>query len=159
LNTITSKIITKSKFQISVGILNNHDVIRYNVFCMILTVILIVDDARFMRTMLKNILESAQLSTNIVEAIDHTSAIEMYNKVKPELVTMDINLPHTDGITCMKEILKINPHAKVLMVSAIEQKSVIDDAINSGAIGYIKKPFEENNVISTVKELLNSQIC
>lgn len=108
-----------------------------------------------MRMLLKQILESAQLSTNIVEAIDSTSAIEMYKKVKPDLVTMDINLPNTDGITCMKEILKIDPFAKVLMVSSVEQKDIINDALNSGAKGYVKKPFDKNEVLHTVKELLN----
>lgn len=120
-----------------------------------MTSILIVDDARFMRLMLKNILESAKLVTNIVEAIDNTSAIEMYKKIKPDVVTMDINLPKTDGITCMKEILKIDPQAKVLMVSAMEQKNIIDEALSSGAKGYVKKPFDKNEVLNKVKELLN----
>lgn len=117
--------------------------------------ILVVDDARFMRVMLKEILESTIPSVSVVEAADTTSAIEMYNKEKPDLVTMDMNLPGTDGITCMKDILKINPRAKVLMVSAVDQQNVMSDAMNSGALGYINKPFNKIGVISKVKELLN----
>jgi len=117
--------------------------------------ILVVDDARFMRVMLKEILESTIPSVNVVEADDTISAIEMYNKEKPDLVTMDMNLPVTDGITCMKDILKINPHAKVLMVSAVDQQNVMSDAMNSGARGYINKPFNKIGVISKIKELLN----
>ena len=66
-----------------------------------------------------------------------------------------MDLPQTDGITCMKDILKINPQAKVLMVSAVEQKQVLEDAMNSGALGYINKPFNKIGIISKVKELLN----
>ena len=105
--------------------------------------------------MLKEILVSTIPSVNVIEAADTTSAIEMYNKEKPDLVTMDMDLPQTDGITCMKDILKINPQAKVLMVSAVEQKQVLEDAMNSGALGYINKPFNKIGIISKVKELLN----
>ena len=117
--------------------------------------ILVVDDARFMRVMLKEILKSTIPDANIVEAADTTSAIEMYNKERPDLVTMDMNLPGTDGITCMKDILKINPQAKVLMVSAVDQQKMMDDAINAGALGYINKPFNKIGIITKVKELLN----
>ena len=117
--------------------------------------ILVVDDARFMRVMLKEILVSTIPSVNVVEAADTSSAIDMYKKVKPDLVTMDMNLPGTDGITCMKDILKINPRAKVLMVSAVDQTQVMEKAMNSGALGYINKPFNKLGVISKVKELLN----
>lgn len=117
--------------------------------------ILVVDDARFMRVMLKEIITSMLPSVNIVEAADTTSAIEMYNKEKPDLVTMDMNIPSTDGIVCMKNILKINPKAKVLMVSAVDQQKVMNEAINAGALGYINKPFNKVGIISKVKELLN----
>ncbi len=117
--------------------------------------ILVVDDARFMRVMLKEILKSTIPDVNIVEAADTTSAIEMYNQEKPDLVTMDMNLPGTDGITCMKDILKINPQAKVLMVSAVDQQKVMYDAINAGAKGYINKPFNKVGIMTKVNELLN----
>ncbi len=115
----------------------------------------VVDDARFMRVILKEILESTIPLVNVIEASDTISAIEMYNKEKPDLITMDMNLPGTDGITCMKDILKINPHAKVLMVSAVDQQNVMSDAMNAGALGYINKPFNKIEVISKVKKLLN----
>lgn len=108
-----------------------------------------------MRMILKEILVSTISSVNVVESIDSISAIEMYNKEKPDLIIMDINIPVDNGIVCMKEILKINPHAKVLIISAIDQKQVIDEAMNSGALGYITKPFNKIGVISKVKELLN----
>jgi two-component system chemotaxis response regulator CheY len=108
-----------------------------------------------MRMILKQILVSAIPSVNIVEAVDSVSAIRLYNQEKPDLVTMDINLPKTDGISCMKRILKINPQAKVIMISAIDQSNVMDKAMNSGAIGYILKPFDFVSVGNKVKELLD----
>ena len=117
--------------------------------------ILVVDDARFMRIMLKEILKSTVPDVNILEAADTVSAVEMYNQEKPDLVTMDMNLPGADGITCMKDILKINPKAKVLMVSAVDQQKVMYDAMNAGARGYIHKPFNKVGIMSKVKELLN----
>ncbi len=119
-----------------------------------MTSVLVVDDARFMRIMLKDTLVSIPC-VNVLEANDSSSAIEMYKKEKPDLVTMDINLPGTDGISCMKNILKINPQAKILMISGMDQKHVIDNAMNSGAQGYIKKPFNKIEVISKVKTILD----
>ena len=136
-------------------IINNS----YNIFIPLLfhtlVSVLVVDDARFMRLLLKEILISTIPSVNVIEASNTTSAIEMYNKERPDLVTMDINLPSTDGITCMKEILKINPHAKVIMVSGIDQKQPMETAMNSGALGYVTKPFNKIKLISKVKEILD----
>ncbi len=135
-------------------IINNH----YDIFILYdfisLTSVLVVDDGRFMRMMLKDTLVSIPC-VNILEANDSSSAIEMYKKEKPDLVTMDVNLPGADGISCMKDILKINPQAKVLMISGIDQKHVMNNAMNSGAKGYIKKPFNKIEVISKVKKILD----
>jgi len=136
-------------------ILNNHDNIINSHLKKILVSILVVDDARFMRVILKEILESTIPSVDVVEADNTTSTIEMYNKEKPDLVTMNMNLPVTDGITCMKYILKVNPRAKVLMVSVVDQQNLMSDAMNSGVLEYINKPFNKIEVISKVKELLN----
>lgn len=105
--------------------------------------------------MLKQIIEEGKLATSIEEATDGESAIEMYKKLKPDLVTLDINMPHTDGLECLKELLKIDPSANVLMVTSVEQKSIVDSAMNSGAKGYVKKPFNKNEITETVQKLLN----
>ncbi len=117
--------------------------------------VIIVDDARFMRILLEQILESEQVATDIVETSDDVSAIEMYKKLKPDLVTIDINRPNCDGVTCMKEILKIDPLAEIVMVTSVKQKNIVDEALSSGAKGHIKKPFDKNEIMRTGKELLN----
>jgi len=135
-------------------IINNH----YDIFILYdyvsLVSVLVVDDARFMRAMIKDTLVSIPC-VNVLEANDSSSAIDIYKKEKPDLVTMDINLSGADGISCMKDILKIDPRAKILMVSGIDQKHVMDVAMNSGAQGYIKKPFNKIRIISKVKEILD----
>ena len=117
--------------------------------------VLIVDDARFMRNVLKNILEKNPSVTKIYEAIDGDSAMDVFQKEKPDLITMDINMPHTDGLTCLKKIISLNRNAKVLMITSVEQESIINDAMNSGAKGYIQKPFNEHIILNKIDELLN----
>ena len=120
-----------------------------------MTTILVVDDASFMRTVLKDILKSNGLSDDIIEAQDGIEAVRQYIKHKPDLVTMDVNMPKADGVQALKGIIKVNPNARVIMVTSVEQQDIIDDAINSGAKGYVKKPIDENEILHTVNEILN----
>ncbi len=108
--------------------------------------ILIVDDASFMRTVLKDIIRSNGLASEILEAADGVEGVKMYQKVKPDLVTMDINMPRADGIQALRAILKINPRAKVVMITAIEEKHIVQDAMKIGARDYVVKPFDRSNV-------------
>ncbi len=108
--------------------------------------ILIVDDASFMRTVLKDIIKSNGLATEILEASDGVEGVKMYQKGKPDLVTMDINMPRADGIQALRAILKINPKAKVVMITAIEEKHIVQDALKIGARDYVVKPFDRSNV-------------
>ncbi|MEM0446647.1 MAG: response regulator, partial [Candidatus Nitrosocaldus sp.] len=86
--------------------------------------ILVVDDAAFMRLVLKDILKNLGYS-NILEASDGMVAIEQYKKFKPDLVTMDVNMPKMDGVQALKQIIKMNPMAKVIMVTAVEQRYIV----------------------------------
>ena len=108
--------------------------------------ILIVDDASFMRTVLKDIIRSNGLASEILEAVDGVEGVKMYQKGKPDLVTMDINMPRADGIQALRAILKINPRAKVVMVTAVEEKHIVQDAMKIGARDYVVKPFDRSNV-------------
>ena len=114
--------------------------------------ILIVDDAMFMRTMLKNILakhgyEVCGEATNGIEAIDK------YIELRPDFVLLDITMPEMDGITALKEIKKIDPQAVVVMCSAMGQQAMVIDAIQGGAIDFIVKPFQEDRVLESLQRL------
>lgn len=101
--------------------------------------VLVVDDARLMRAMLKDILVKEEYEV-IGEADNGREAVEKYRELRPDLVTMDIVMPEMDGITAVKEILKIDRKAKVIVVSAVDQQILIIRAIKAGAKDYILKP-------------------
>ncbi len=115
--------------------------------------ILIVDDAPIIRLMLKDILEHYEYEI-VGEAGNGNQAVEKYKQLKPDLVTMDITMPEKDGIEALGEILAFDKSAKVVMVTAIDQRDSLMSAIKIGAVDYIVKPFEEDRVISAVKKAL-----
>lgn len=115
--------------------------------------ILLVDDAAFMRMMIKDILVKNGY-TVCGEAQDGLDAIEKFKSLQPDLVIMDITMPNMDGLDALKEIKKENPDAKVVMCSAMGQESYVVDAIKSGASDFIVKPFQADRIISTVQKVL-----
>jgi two-component system, chemotaxis family, chemotaxis protein CheY len=117
--------------------------------------ILMVDDAPIIRLMLSDILKSAGF-TDLYEASNGIEGIEKFKELKPDLVTMDIIMPEKDGIEALGEILKIDKNARVIMVTAIDQRESLAKAIKLGATDYIVKPFENSRVISAVTKALES---
>ncbi len=117
--------------------------------------ILIVDDAAFMRMMVKDIL-SKNGHEVVGEAGDGAQAVTMYKDLKPELVTMDITMPEMDGITSLREIKKVDAAAKVIMCSAMGQQAMVIDAIQAGARDFIVKPFQADRVLEAINKVLGS---
>ena len=119
--------------------------------------ILIVDDASFMRSDLKDIIKNNGLASEIFEAADGIEGVKAFQKVKPDLVTMDVNMPRADGIQALRAILKIDPHAKVVMITSVEEKHIVQDAIKLGARDYIVKPFDRSNVPLTLNKVIRQR--
>lgn len=115
--------------------------------------ILIVDDAAFMRMMIKDILTKNGFDV-VGEAQDGQEAVEKYQELEPDLVTMDITMPEKDGITALKEIKQINPESIVIMCSAMGQQAMVIDAIQAGAKDFIVKPFQADRVIEAINKAL-----
>ena len=115
--------------------------------------ILIVDDAAFMRMMIKEILTKNGY-TVVGEASDGAQALEKYKELKPDLVTMDITMPEMDGIQALKEIRANDTGAKVIMCSAMGQQAMVIDAIQAGARDFIVKPFQAERVIEAIRKAL-----
>jgi two-component system chemotaxis response regulator CheY len=116
--------------------------------------VLVVDDSFYMRTMLKNMLSDA--GYNIVgEAADGETAIRMARETNPDLVTLDLILPDNTGLDVLKGIHKDNPNMKVIIVSAVGQEAIVNEAIDSGAKAYIVKPFAEDKVLDIVSNVLD----
>ena len=119
--------------------------------------ILVVDDASFMRSVLKDIIKSNGLASEIFEAGDGIEGVKAYQKIKPDLVTMDVNMPKADGIQALRAILKINPQAKVIMITSVEEKHIVQDAIKLGARDYVVKPFDRSNVPLVINKVIRQR--
>ncbi|HOS69237.1 MAG TPA: response regulator [Bacillota bacterium] len=115
--------------------------------------ILIVDDAAFMRMMIKDVLSKNGFEIS-GEAENGAKAIEKFKETNPDLVIMDITMPEVDGIQAVKEIKKINNAAKVIMCSAMGQQAMVIEAIQAGAKDFIVKPFQAERIIEAVKKVL-----
>ena len=115
--------------------------------------VLIVDDAAFMRMMIKDILEKGGFEI-VGEANNGLKAVELFKKEKPDVVTMDITMPDMDGIEAVKAIKEFDPAAKIIMCSAMGQQTMVMDAIKAGAKDFIVKPFQPDRVIEAVTKVL-----
>ncbi|MDR1965338.1 MAG: response regulator [Synergistaceae bacterium] len=118
------------------------------------TKVLIVDDAAFMRMMLRDILAKNGFEV-VGEADNGKVAVQMYGELKPDVVTMDITMPEMDGIAAVKEIKAADPGAKVVMVSAMGQQAMVIEAIRSGAADFIVKPFQPDRVLEALGKALS----
>ncbi len=115
--------------------------------------ILLVDDASFMRMMIKDAL-SKNGYTDLYEAVDGADAVEKFTSIGPDLVIMDITMPNMDGLEALKAIRAKDGGAHVVMCSAMGQEAMVMDAIRSGAMDFIVKPFKPDRVLKTVAKIL-----
>ena len=115
--------------------------------------ILIVDDSNALRYAIKDIIRSSNIGETL-EAKDGFEAIKKYKIYKPDLVLLDINMPKVNGIAALKAIMKINPNAKIIMLTGIEDKLIVQDAIKTGARDYIPKPFNQVDVSIRISKVL-----
>ena len=123
-----------------------------------MTKVMIVDDAAFMRQMLARILVAEGFEI-CVEASNAQEAVEKYRRFKPDLVTMDIIMPmmeELDGIGAVREIIKFDPNAKILIVSVMAQRSLVVEAMRAGAKDFVTKPVQPKRLIDAVKNILKT---
>lgn len=115
--------------------------------------VLVVDDAAFMRMMVKDILSKNGYEV-VGEAENGQIAVDKFKELKPDLVTMDITMPELDGIAAVKKIKQIDPSARIVMCSAMGQQAMVIDAIQAGAKDFIVKPFQPDRVLEAVRKAL-----
>ncbi|SDF47934.1 two-component system, chemotaxis family, response regulator CheY [Sporolituus thermophilus DSM 23256] len=118
--------------------------------------ILICDDSAFMRMMLKKVLVDHGHEV-IGEASDGRQAVQMYRQYRPDLTTMDITMPKMDGIEAVRLIHEEDPLARIIMVTAVGQRSIITEALKAGASDFIVKPFVPSQVVETINKVLVSR--
>lgn len=118
-----------------------------------MTRVLITDDAAFMRSMLRGILEKHGYEV-VGEAANGQESIDQYKKLQPDIVTMDITMPEMDGIAAVKAITTYDPNAKIIMCSAMGQQGMVLEAITSGAKDFLVKPFAAERVVEAISKVL-----
>jgi two-component system, chemotaxis family, chemotaxis protein CheY len=115
--------------------------------------VLIVDDAAFMRKMLGDVLAKGGHEV-IGEGANGTEAIAQYQALRPDIMTLDITMPEKDGLAALREILTLEPSAKIVMCSALGQESKVLEAIKSGAKDFVVKPFQPDRVLDAIGKAL-----
>ncbi|MEK7278327.1 MAG: response regulator [Chloroflexota bacterium] len=114
--------------------------------------ILIVDDAEFLRVRISKMLVGG--GHEVIEADNGLNAVNTYKSAKPDVVLMDITMPEMDGLAALKEIRAADPNARVVMLTALGQESVVLEAIKSGAKDFVVKPFEPERVLAAITKAL-----
>lgn len=118
-----------------------------------MTRILIADDATFMRMRCARLL--VEKGYEVTEATNGAEALEKYKQNKPDAVLLDITMPKMDGIIALQEIIKVDPQARVAMVTAMGQRTMVLKALKEGARDFVIKPFDAARVLATVQKLVN----
>jgi two-component system chemotaxis response regulator CheY len=113
----------------------------------------IVDDAVFMRTLLKRMIEEAEGYVVLAEGSNGFEAIELAKKHQPDIMTLDITMPDLDGIGAIKGIMAESPNTKIIIVSAMGQQSMVIEAIKLGAKDFVIKPFEKSSIMQAIKNV------
>ena len=115
--------------------------------------VLVADDASFMRQMIREIVESEGHEV-VGEASDGDEAVEEFKRLHPDVVTMDIVMPRRSGIDAVKGIMELDPKACIVMCSALGQETLVQEAMQAGALDFIVKPFKPDAVIATIGKVL-----
>ncbi len=114
--------------------------------------ILVVDDAIFMRKLIGGV--AAEAGWEVVgEAGNGVEAVALYDQLRPDLVTMDLVMPEMGGLEALRLIRAGDPTARVVVVTALDQKQVLLDSIREGAVDFIVKPFDRKRVIDLLAKL------
>jgi two-component system, chemotaxis family, chemotaxis protein CheY len=113
--------------------------------------ILVVDDAAFMRMRCTKLL--TENGYEVCEASNGAEALDKYQSDHPDAVLLDITMPKMDGIVTLTELMKIDPGAKVAMVTAMGQRAMVMSALKAGARDFVVKPFDSGRVLETVQKL------
>ncbi|HEY0583800.1 MAG TPA: response regulator [Chloroflexota bacterium] len=114
--------------------------------------ILVVDDAAFMRVRAAKVLTDN--GHEVEQAENGHEAIAKYAAWRPDAVLLDITMPEMDGLTALKEIRKLDPNARVAMVTAMGQQAIVMEALRAGAKDFVLKPFQPDRVLSALQKLL-----
>jgi two-component system chemotaxis response regulator CheY len=115
--------------------------------------VLVVDDAAFMRKMVSDALSGGGHEI-VGEAVNGAEAVQRFQELRPDVMTLDITMPEKDGLAALQEIIAVDPSAKVVMCSALGQESKVLESIKLGAKDFVVKPFQPDRVLSAIEKAL-----
>lgn len=119
--------------------------------------VLVADDSLFVRSCLRKIIEQAGYEV-VGEAENGRVAADLYDKIRPDVVTMDITMPEVSGLEAIKIIKSLDPGAKIIVISAMGLEPSVKEAFSSGARGFITKPFLPDKVIEELNAVTGGRI-
>lgn len=114
--------------------------------------LLITDDALIIREMIKDVATAAGWEV-VGQATNGKEAVEHFAKLRPQVCTLDLVMPEYDGLYALRGIREIDPEAKIVVVSALDQKRVLMDAFRAGAADFLVKPFDKTALVETLNQL------
>ena len=117
--------------------------------------IMIADDSDAIRLVLSDILVIGEHDV-VGEAIDGADAVEKYSQIKPDVLLLDLAMPKKDGLTVVKEVIENDSNAKIILITASDNQKVIHDCLNAGAVAYISKPFDFDNVLKIITNAITN---
>jgi two-component system chemotaxis response regulator CheY len=115
--------------------------------------LMIVDDSNLMRRRIERSQQFEELEL-VGTAADGIEALDLFRRTDPDVVTMDITMPHMDGIECIARLVAMKPAIRILVVSALADKATAVEAMERGANGFLNKPFTDRQLNEAIAELL-----
>ena len=115
--------------------------------------LMIVDDSNIMRRRIERSQQFEELEL-VGTASNGIEAIEMFRKMDPDVITMDLTMPQMDGIECIENIVKLKPAVRILVISALADKATAVEAMEKGANGFLNKPFTDRQLNEAIAELI-----
>jgi DNA-binding NarL/FixJ family response regulator len=116
--------------------------------------ILVVDDEDHVRKYLSLILRQTLPAVVITEAANGDEAIAAYQRDRPSLVLMDVNMPVRDGISTLRELSAIDPEVIVIMMTSLANRQTVDEAMNLGATFYFRKDTPRAEISAVIKQIV-----
>ncbi len=115
---------------------------------------MVVDDSNIIRNRIQRAYNADNFML-VASANNGIDAIEKFNTHNPDVVTMDLTMPQMDGLECIEQLVKINPEVRILVVSALSDKSTGIEALSLGASGFLCKPFSDDELMEALHELVS----
>lgn len=117
--------------------------------------LMIVDDSNIIRNKISRAFDSKHFDL-VAIATNGEEAVEQFRNNRPQVVTMDLTMPHMDGIACIEQLIQLDPEVMILVVSALADEATGIEALEKGANGFLLKPFSEESLRDALSELTES---